>query len=238
MSKATTPSGVKLWVACDEILQEAVQYLRARKTHPHFIGYLHLRKLYGEQRADDTRNGILHATIAATRFKANWGKLKQYLEVDGGPPGRPHLRPFWDKNRSGGPDDWSSDWMGPNLAGSFAPSSIRNQATAVFNYVVGVVATGQNRRYFLQNNHTAEAFERLLLKNRMDAVYLSLFLHRNFGYLSNKPQGPTPNDITDCFRSDFHYDKPSDNQEFKTLYVVRRHNTSDWFNLCEGNDSP
>lgn len=118
--------------------------------------------------------------------------------------------------------------MGSNLSGSFAPSSIRSQESAVFSHVAGV---DENGKYYLQNHHVRQAFEKLIFEDRMDAVYLSLFLHRDYAYTS--VEEPTPQDIAVCFRQDFRYDSPKDDREFDALYVggqqFESYNPTEWF---------
>ena len=118
--------------------------------------------------------------------------------------------------------------MGPNLSGSFSPSSIRSQESAAFGQVVRVNESG---KYFLKENHISVALGRLLFESKMDAVYLSLFLHRDYGYVSDTQ--PQPKDVAACFRKDFRYDDPTDNFEFQTLYIVNSryesYDTTDWF---------
>ena len=228
MSNTAAPSRHKIWVANNEILHESVKYLRTRTTHPHFIGYLHLRKLYGQQRTSE-------GSVAETEITSDWGELKRYLKVEGGPPGSPHLRPFWHKTRSAGYEDWSSDWMGPNLSGSFSPSSIRRQESAVFGQVVDV---GENGDYLLNEDHISVAFEKLLFKEKMDAVFLSLFLHRDWGYVS--AEKPTPKDVAACFRDEFQYKSPTDDAEFRELYVVQNQyasSSTSWFSPHEDSSS-
>ena len=186
---------------------EALQYLLGRDAHQHFPGYLHLRKLSAE--AGSSENIV-----------PDWAGLGKYLMVQGGPPNKPYLRPFWDGQRNA-----RQEWLNSNLAGSFAPSSLRR---GPLRKVVDVNAHGH---FSLKPDHPRLALEHLLKSDPIDAVHLATFLYRDKGLYSDRV--PTVNDAVLCFRSDFGYGSENDD-EFDTLYVVRdRYSTTPWFELWQ-----
>ena len=185
------------WVASLSSVQDAVARLLARRTHQHFIGYLYVRKIAGESG--------LEAPV-----KPKWASLDEYLRVEGGPHNRPLLRPFWHGQRNA-----HQEWMNENLAGSFAPSSIRTSPTNPLSSVVTIDPEGN---YTLRNNHAENALQHLLLGQPMSVVPLALFLYRNRGIWST--DSPTIEILVQCFRDDFGYSSADHDQEFRTLYSL------------------
>ena len=188
----SSAGAAKTWVAKSETLCYALNVLLQRRTHPHFIGYLYLYRC-------SASNGSL------TSIQANWPELGEYLRVDGGP--EPHLRPFWSRRRTA-----QQEWLNHNIAGSFAPSSLRSDGP--FRKVVNLNDDGT---FSLRQDHAKLALRYLLLERKMDAACLSLFLHRNRGYISEGP--PTHLDVVSCFRRDFGYSSSKD-RDFQSLYSV------------------
>jgi len=194
------------WVASLSTVQDAVAHLLARRTHQHFIGYLYVRKLA-------RGNGV------GTPVKPNWALLDEYLRVEGGPHNKPLLRPFWPNQRNA-----QQEWMNENLAGSFAPSSIRTSPTTPLSRVVAIDPEGN---YTLRSNHVENALRYLLLDKPMSVVHLALFLYRNRGIWST--DSPTIEVLIECFRDDFGYSSPDRDQEFRALYSLDPSWTDDIF---------
>ena len=196
MSNSADPT-VAPWVATLPSIQNAVSSLLARSTHQHFIGYLYVRKLVGES---GTQAGV----------KPHWPSLGAYLLVNGGPAGKPHLRPFCANKR-----DAHQEWLNRNLAGSFSPSSIRVSPSAPFSRAVAI---DSDSNYALRDNHVTVALRSLLLGQPMNVVDLAMFLYRDRGIWSIDT--PTLDDLITCFRHDFRYKIGDDDEEFNTLYYI------------------
>lgn len=93
---------------------QAVRALQAVRIHESFVAYLHLRR-------------VAARTGRATGLSADWnGEVHEWLDVPGGPPKKPHFRPFASRSR-----DAATYWMSPNLAGSYAKSSLRSDMRAL-----------------------------------------------------------------------------------------------------------
>jgi hypothetical protein len=133
----------------------------------------------------------------------NWSDLGKLLEVPGGPPGKPYLRPFWRGERNAG-----QEWLNDNLAGSFSPSSLR--------VVLGrVVTTDAERRYSLRPKHWELASEHLLFNEPMPVLALAGFMLRDYGLVAESP--PSSSDLVAAFRGEYGY-RERDEVEFASLY--------------------
>jgi hypothetical protein len=188
---SATETADATWVIPVHRVRESIQRLLDRDTHQFFIAYLHLRRVAGQ----------LGTT---TGLSPSWPDLGRILEVPGGPfPAKPYLRPFWKGTRGAG-----QEWLNSNLAGSFAPSSLRGVP-------MQVVETDAAGRFNLRDNHWQLAYERLLFGSKMPVVALSAFLFRDYGIVSSLP--PDPDDLIALFRSEYGY-RAEDEEEFLTLY--------------------
>ena len=100
-----------------EGVRVATQALLSRDSHPFFIAYLWLR-----------RQAVIQGTTA--HIRPDWAGLAPYMEVSGALPSKPYLRPFWQ-----GRHDSGQEWLNNNIAGSFAPSSLRKVALQVLSLI-------------------------------------------------------------------------------------------------------
>lgn len=184
-----------------ERVRESIDILLARQTHQFFIAYLYLRSLAA-------REGRLD------QLTPSWPELGEWLRMDGGPSGKPHLRPFWKGQRNAG-----QEWLASNLAGSYSPSSLRTEP-------LRVVQTDAAGKFSLRDDHAALALEHLLYGEQLEAVALAGFLYRDYGFVS--AGSPTVDDLLAVFRRDFGYDEEH-GIEFGTLYVTTWHGDDPWF---------
>jgi hypothetical protein len=168
-----------IYVLTIEAVRWALDQLKAQKIHPFFVAYLFLCKWSAEQ---DTTDEI----------QPEWAELSDYLSVGGGPPGKPFYRPFW----HGTVNDPGRYWLNPNLAGSFAPSSLRNVPSRIVDVFDGA--------FSLKTGHEMLALEHLLYSKPVATVALGAFLYRDYGF-SDNTSAPTPDSLTLVFRQDFHY---------------------------------
>ncbi|MGH2910285.1 MAG: hypothetical protein ACRDK8_13440, partial [Solirubrobacteraceae bacterium] len=128
-------------------------------------------------------------------IQPDWDQLGQHLLVPGGPPGKPYYRPIWNSQT----DDPGRYWLNPNLAGSYAPSSLR----AVPYRVIDTSAS----TFSLKPDHAALALEHLLYGEQLSAVAFGVFYYRDFG-LTTTGSSPSPLDLAGVFARDFHFDSP------------------------------
>lgn len=157
----------------------AIDELRGSKIHPFFLAYLQLRKNAAEE-----GGGVI---------VPHWDELGDLLSVAGGPPGKPYYRPFW----HGDVDDPGRYWLNRNIAGSYAPSSVR----AVPRQVVDII----DGEYSLKPNHAELAVEHLLYGEQVSAIALAAFFYRDYGFTAAPPGAPSPFDLPPVLRDDFRF---------------------------------
>ncbi|MFC5949758.1 hypothetical protein ACFQH9_15900 [Pseudonocardia lutea] len=170
--------GSRKFVLAVEDVRSAIAALQARRIHPFFPAYLHLRKLAVSKNSND-------------QLRPDWSELGILLTVPGGPPNKPYFRPFLER----GGANRSRYWMNRNLAGSYAPSSIRGQ--------VQQVVTTSGQLFNLKDDHARLAREYLLYDEPLDVADLVVFLYRDFGFLSVDGSTPSILDCIDIFLDDF-----------------------------------
>jgi hypothetical protein len=190
------------------VVQQCIDVLLSRDTHQFFPAYLHLRR-----RAS--------ATGSTEALSPDWAEVHTWLNVPGGPYGKPNLRPFWHGKRLAG-----QEWMGKNLAGSYSPSSLRQAPKEV----VEIDAEG---RYALRPQHWELARKFLLSDETLPVLALAGFLFRNFAIVSDEPL--SPQSLVALFRGYFGYATPDDDPEFNYLYDVENPlELDDWFQPRNG----
>jgi hypothetical protein len=168
--------------------RQAIEILLGRQTHQFFIAYLFLRRTA----AREGRTDGLYLDFA---------EVGEFLQVTGGPAGKPFLRPFWKGQR-----DAHQEWLNANLAGSYAPSSLRGVP-------LRVVDIDADRRFSLREDHWDLALKHLLMDVPMPVLPLAAFLFRDHGLVSEAD--PDPLHLVTIFQQEFGYD---DDVEFNVLY--------------------
>jgi hypothetical protein len=184
------PDELVTFVVPVERVRESLTTLLDQKVHPFFVAYLHLRRMAGRQHR-------------LTGLEPHWAELGERLEVPGGPAGKPYLRPFWNQTRGA-----NQEWLNGNLAGSFAPSSLRGVP-------MEVVETDAKRRFTLRPKHWLLAREHLLAGETVPALAVAAYFFRDYGFRAEAP--PTAEDLIALFRADYSY-APDDSAEFETLF--------------------
>lgn len=187
------------------VIRWGIGVLVSRRTHPFFPGYLEIRRAASQQGA-------------LTEIHPSWDDIGQFLRVPGGPPKRPYYRPFWDQSSGAG-----QHWMNENLAGSYAPSSIRHGT--VPRKVVDIDGDGN---FSLKDKHWELARKHLLHDEQMPVLPLCVFLYRDFGFTTDGPS-IGPHNLIQVFREDFGYRSDADDAEFSHLYDAHLPDRTDWF---------
>lgn len=194
-----------VYVILSQRVRESIDALLEHQTHQFFIAYLYLRSLAA-------REGRLD------QLAPSWPELGEWLRMEGGPPGKPHFRPFWKGQRNAG-----QEWLASNLAGSYSPSSLRTEP-------LRVVQTDAAGKFSLRENHAELALEHLLFGEPIQAAALAGFLYRDYGFIAPAP--PTVDDLIAVFRRDFGFDEEH-TAEFETLYVTTWTGGERWFERFE-----
>ncbi len=179
------------------VVARSLHQLRAQKTHTLFAGYLYLQKLSSELgRLEDLKPEFLPY-------------FKKFFSVKDHPLGTPYIKLFTER-----PPSNKNLWLNQNVAGSYAPSSLRPEQP--FRQVVNI----QGKEYSLPHDHAKRAFENLLFSMPVSAIDLAIVLYRDFGI---KDDAATSSDLVEIFAYEFGYANqpggvPNDN--FRLLYSL------------------
>ncbi|MFB9194653.1 hypothetical protein ACFFWA_16845 [Actinomadura verrucosospora] len=193
--------GQNLHVLTVRTVKAGISALKAQLIHEHFPAYLHLRKLA-------VTSGSL------TDLHPDWKDVSDLLKMPGGPPTKPHYRPFSSVNRK----DESGYWYNKNLAGSYAPRSMR--VTSRF------MLTADGNNYELPSDHVHEAFTRLLKEKRIPAWALAVYYLRNYGFIFEGKGGY--DELISAFRKELAFEQGTD---FNVLFedIEPQQLSGDWF---------
>jgi hypothetical protein len=188
--------------------------LKSQRIHEHFPAYLELRRLA-------VTSGSL------TNLKPEWKVVSDLLKMPSGPPTKPHYRPFSSRNLK----DESGYWYNPNLAGSYAPKSMR--ATS------GFMLNANGNDYELPTDHVQQALLRLLKATKVPAWALAAYYLRNYGFVFDGEGGYA--ELIAAFKKEFAFERGTD---FDALFEDDEpiFFTDDWFEPCthpaEESDAP
>lgn len=177
-----------------EVVSICLKRLRMRRTHEHFAGYLCL--LYRAA-----------AEGATESIQPNFADFfDQFFRVGGRPDAHPYVKPFVNTAPT-----TSNLWLNRNVAGSYAPSSIRS----TFKKVVEVDDGG----YSLRHNHVQMAHDNLLHGNPIDVADLAVFLYRDYPIIS---EHPTIDDLVSTFAIEFGFETSEGerNPDFEILFML------------------
>jgi hypothetical protein len=191
-----------VFVLTETVIRWGIEELLDRKVHAFFPAYLEIRRA-----ALEAESG--------SAVQPDWGILGGYLAVPGGPPKKPYFRPFWHQSRKAG-----QDWLNENIAGSYAPSSIRK--------VPATVVLPDGSGYALRGGHARLALKNLLYGQQLPAYPLVTFYYRNFGFTTDGP-ALSPDGLIDIFREDFGFRDEIETEEFGTLFSTDIPDRTDWF---------
>ncbi len=93
-------------------------------------------------------------------------------------------------------------WFNQNVAGSYAPSSIRSQSP--LRKVCAFSGNGRKAAFNLIANHSEGAETYMLFGGSIPAIALSAFLYRDYSF---RGEAPTANDLVSIFRNEFGFRK-------------------------------
>ena len=200
------------YVLTIEAVRASIDLLQEQHIHPFFPAYLHLR----QQGVKYEEEGFI---------TPNWSELGELLEVPGGPAGRPYFRPFWTQRREAG-----QEWLNRNLAGSYAPSSIRNVPRKV-------IRLNSDGTFGLLPNHWVLARKHLADDRKIPVVALAGFFLRNYGFRATDP--PELRDLIEEFARTFRYDQDIHDDEFHHLYTATWSRPDiAWFEIWQSPEAP
>ena len=146
-------------LAVDQVAK-SLDVLRGLGVHRNTVMYLCIKRAAAQQQTDEN---------IKLDFQEFFGR---FLTVRNAPTDKPYIIPFEASS--------AKLWLNPNLAGSFAPSSIRQDNP--IRQVVDINGKGLGVRYALKPSHSRKAFGKLLNKTKIPVLDLAAFLYRDFGF--------------------------------------------------------
>ncbi len=192
-----------------EAVAESLRRLKEQKVHRTFAGYLSLKRAATAYGSTDN--------LESRAFK---DFFEAFLRVSDATEQKPYFVPFSDSATSD-----ANRWFNRNVAGSYAPSSLR--PVSPFRRVVRI----EGLRYSLADRHWESALQHLALGTRVPVLPLSTFLYRDYTFLGEEP---TAADLLSVFREEFGYTIASfetADEEYHHLYYEDEdiNMNSDWF---------
>ena len=180
-------------------VQEALRVLLGARIHPHFAGYLVLCRTAAQSARKQ------HLQFRPKEF------FDTFLKVPGLPETTPYVLPF----RAGLSKE--SPFFNANVAGSYAPSSLRE--VAPFRRVAEMSGSRGAVTCSIPDDHAQKAFDNLLFKERVNVGALSVFLYRDFGFISEASDLSVAIAV---FREDFgfRFDREDEAKNFDVLFVA------------------
>jgi len=198
------------------IVVKCLRSLRQKKIHRLFPGYLCVKKRSKEEESEE---GL------EVKFKKFF---EEYLRVPGGPEGNPYIHAFIEQEPSE-----HNKWYNKNLAGSYAPSSVRDRSP--FRKVVEIEGSHSDITYSLRDEHWSLARKHLAYGKQIPVVELAVVLYRDYALRSFPP---SISDLIHVFQSEFGYldESGEPTPEFKHLYLDESTSGSfeNWFAEING----
>lgn len=199
MPLATDPV-VTTYMITTTAARAALKELTSRRIHPHFSAYLaSLKALHGKG-----------ASVEKIPFQSFF---QEYLSFSGGKPAHPYLIPFSESGKG------SPDFLNKNVAGSYAPSSLRD--VAPIRKVISFSGKGQDTKHSLLAEHEKLALENLCYGQKVPALSLGIFLLRDHSISGNESSQPADIVVSEFCRT-FHYDLSvaEEKERFELLYEI------------------
>lgn len=186
-------------------VQESLTVLRQLGAHQTLPGYLCVQRTAArEQRLDH-----LHPQFRSF--------FDEFLAPTGAPPKRPYLNPFVAAD--------GSMWLNSNVAGSYAPSSLREVSP------LRRVLTMADNAYHLLPQHWQLAREALLYGRQISVLALATFLYRDRGIVA---VAPTTQQLIEAFQGEFGYldETGAPTEAYRHLYAdyeLEESSLMEWF---------
>jgi len=204
---------VPQWIVKAARVEESLRALRNLWIHPHFAGYLCIKR-------------TAHRDGRTTKLKPDFKDFfDTFLHVPDAPTDKPYFKPFVDERASS-----ANVWLNSNVAGSFAPSSIRRTLLKVVS--LSKTAGARARTFSLKAKHWELAREHLAKGRKIPVVELSAVLYRDHSIQSTSI---SLRQLVRVFRDEFGYEEevPSGAEEFRHLFqdLSQSEEGHDWFQM-------
>lgn len=206
------------FVVKPQIVADCLEELRNQRIHNNFAGYLCVKRTaFREGRTDNLQ----------VNFKEFFDT---FFRVEDAPSDKPYAMPFWDS-----PPSAANKWFNDNVAGSYAPSSLRSGSP--FRKVINVEGSRRaaDIRYSLLDNDAQLALRHLLYNTKVPALSLATFLYRDFAISVDDSEVPTSHAMVQVFQTEFGFiDESLDyiGDDFETLFSYDSESAegeTDWF---------
>lgn len=206
------------YIVKPEIVADCLEELRNQRIHNNFAGYLCVKRTaFRERRTDNLQ----------VNFKEFFDT---FFRVEDAPSDKPYAMPFWDS-----PPSEANKWFNDNVAGSYAPSSLRSGSP--FRKVINVEGSRRavDIRYSLLENDAQLALRHLLYNTQIPALSLATFLYRDFAISVEDGEVPTSHAMVQIFQTEFGFiDEALDyiGDDFETLFSYDSESAegeTDWF---------
>jgi hypothetical protein len=183
------------YVLTKEAVRDCIDELVKLPAHRHFPGYLCLVREAG-------RGG------RTTGLDFNYNEFfDAFFRVADGD--KPYFVPF----KEADDPNWPTLRFNENVAGTYAPSSLRD--TSPLRDVANVDGSGHGATWSLVDEHWIPACTHFCNSTRVSVEALAGFLFRDYAFSAHAPDGNT---LVDAFCEEFYYGRASD--EFQHLYEM------------------
>ena len=197
----------------DDVVAACLAVLRSRKIHNTFAGYLCIVRTAAEY-------------SRTSNLEVNFREFfDTFLKVPNAPKEKPYALPFWES-----PPSNANMFFNKNVAGSYAPSSLRRESP--FLKVVNVTGKKNAARYSLRREHGNLALTHLLFNDRIPVIPLAAFLYRDYSFHFDRP---SILGLVSVFQQEFGYSKSPRtkiSKDFEVLYSMDNpiaRGEDDWF---------
>lgn len=184
------------YVLTVEGVRKAISRLEYRFIHQHFAGYLAILRAKRQHSASPVHMSDI------LEFH------DRYLRAADAPDEAPYVRPFTQGH--------GLQQMNRNVAGSYAPSSVRENGK--IGKVMSVLGSGRDATYDVRANHATIALDIFLQNQKAPAASMAGFIYRDYGF---KMDTRSMSSVVKLFRDEFgmRASLPDERAIFDTLFV-------------------
>lgn len=168
-----------------EVVRDCLHRLLNKPIHRMFPGYLCLHQ-----------QAALNDTLSGLSFPYN-EFFDDYLRVKGDGADKPYFVPFTTAENA----SYESLWLNDNVAGTYAPSSLRS--TAPLMKIAEIEQGGHNSQWGLADNHWQLARLNLCDNNQLPVESLAAYLLRDYAFNVDEPSAFT---LVKTFTEEFGYE--------------------------------
>ena len=181
-----------------EDVRAAIARVRQVKVHPHFQGYLAVRRIHALEGRGAGATDIVQY-------------YNRYLRVGEPLNRKPYLQMFWNKAFT---ED--SLWFNENVQGSYALASFRDRSPFL------ACLREAKMPYELRENHAETACQVFCNATRLSAVAVATALLRDFEFYDTI----SPATVLEAFKAELGFAGSNGDSDFRTLFTIDDFNLS------------